>query len=151
MAGKKTGLQRAKKSEQVPSPTEGISQVVSPAKAAAPSPLSTITDYIAAQPVAIQPILLQIYHVLQDSLPGVEERMSWQMPTFWRKHNIIHFASHKNHVGLYPGPEAIAVFADRLADYRTSKGAIQFPYSQPVPLQLIADIARWCHATGNHH
>lgn len=58
--------------------------------------------------------------------------------------NIIQFAIFRNHIGLYPGPEAVAVFADRLQEYRTSKGAIQLPYDRPLPLELIGDIARWC-------
>nr|WP_279279957.1 hypothetical protein [Pseudoflavonifractor sp. 60] len=35
-------------------------------------------------------------------------------------------------------------FAKRLTEYKTSKGAIQFPYSKPLPLELIAEIAKWC-------
>ena len=38
-------------------------------------------------------------------------------------------------------PEA---FADRLRPYKTSKGAIQFPYEKPLPLELIGEIAKWC-------
>ena len=66
------------------------------------------------------------------------------MPTYWKKHNLIQFAAFKKHIGLYPGPEAVAVFADRLTEYKTSKGAIQFPYSEPLPLELIAEITKWC-------
>ena len=72
------------------------------------------------------------------------------MPTYWKKHNIIHFAGFKNHAGLYPGPEAVLEFAERLTEYRTSKGTIQLPYSRPVPAELVSDIARWCLETGNH-
>ncbi len=73
------------------------------------------------------------------------------MPTFRKKQNIIHFAGFKKHLGIYPGEEAIVHFEDELRDYKTSKGAIQFQYSQPVPLTLIAEIAKWCYETGNHH
>lgn len=73
------------------------------------------------------------------------------MPTFWKKQNIIHFAAFKNHIGIYPGAEAVVHFADRLTDYKNSKGAIQFPLQKPLPLDLIAEIAKWCYNTGNHH
>ena len=53
-------------------------------------------------------------------------------------------------VGLYPGPEAVREFAERLKEYRTSKETIQLPYSRPVPAELISDIASWFHETGNH-
>ena len=72
------------------------------------------------------------------------------MPTYWKDHNIIHFAAHKNHIGIYAGVQAVINFQDHLADYKTSKGAIQFPYSKEIPVELIAEIAKWCWETGNH-
>ena len=48
-------------------------------------------------------------------------------------------------LGLYPGGEATTVFADRLADYDVSKGTIRLPYNQPLPKELITDIAKWCY------
>ncbi len=76
--------------------------------------------------------------------------ISWSMPTYWKGHNIIQFAGFKNHVGLYPGPEAVREFSERLKGYKTSKGTIQLPYSGTVPAGLVSDIARWCYETGNH-
>jgi uncharacterized protein YdhG (YjbR/CyaY superfamily) len=72
------------------------------------------------------------------------------MPTYWKQHNLIHFAAHKKHMGLYPGPEAMESFADCFTEYKTSKGAVQFPYDQPLPLSLIAEIAKWCYELENH-
>lgn len=118
--------------------------------ASVPKSADPIGDYISAQPEHVQPLLNQVRSTLRAALPDAEERISWSMPTYWRKHNIIHFAAAKAHIGLYPGPEAIEHFAPKLADYKTSKGAIQLPYSKPLPLDLIAEIARWCYETGNH-
>jgi uncharacterized protein YdhG (YjbR/CyaY superfamily) len=64
------------------------------------------------------------------------------MPTFWQGENLIHFAAFKKHIGLYPGGEAIAVFAERLPGYKTSKGAIQLLLAKPIDYELIADIVR---------
>lgn len=86
-----------------------------------------------------------VYKVISDAMPNAEERISWGMPTFWKGRNIIHFAAAKKHIGLYPGPEAIEFFADRLQDYKTSKGAIQFPNNKELPLDLIKDLSRWCY------
>jgi uncharacterized protein YdhG (YjbR/CyaY superfamily) len=65
------------------------------------------------------------------------------MPTFWQGENLIHFAAFKKHIGLYPGGEAIPEFAERLAGYKTSKGAIQLPLGKPIDYELIRDIVRW--------
>lgn len=112
---------------------------------------SPIDAYIAAQPEDVQPFLRQIRDMIRAVLPDAQERISWRMPTYWKKHNIIHFAAHKNHVGLYPGPEAILHFSDRLEEFKTSKGAVQFPYNEHIPNELIGEIAKWCYETGNHH
>lgn len=110
----------------------------------------TIEEYIAAQPEKAQGRLREIRGALRTALPEAEERISWSMPTFWKKYNIIHFAAHKNHIGLYAGTEAVVEFAEQLKDYKTSKGTIQLPYSKPLPLQLVEEIAAWCYETGNH-
>ena len=111
----------------------------------------SIDEYILGQPENIQPILHQVRDVICRSVPETEERISWSMPTFWKKHNVIHFAAFKNHLGIYPGPVAIEHFADKLAEYKTSKGAIQFQYSKAIPFDLIGEIAKWCYETGDHH
>lgn len=110
----------------------------------------TIDDYIAGQPDEKQPYLRQLRAAISECIPDVQERISWSMPTFWEKHNIIQFASHKNHIGFYAGVEAVAAFSERLADYKTSKGAIQLPFDKPLPIDLVKDIALWCVKTGNH-
>ena len=107
-------------------------------------------EYIAEQPEEAQIFLKEIRKVLCAALPEAEERISWSMPTYWKKHNIIQFAGFKNHVGFYPGPEAVREFSERLKDYKTSKGTIQLPYNRPVPTELVFDVARWCYETENH-
>lgn len=111
----------------------------------------TIEEYIAEQSESVQPLLNQVRDTLRAALPDAEERISWRMPTYWQKHNIIHFAAFKMHLGIYPGDKAMEHFADRLTEYKTSKGALQLPYSKPLPLELIEEIAKWCYETGNHH
>jgi uncharacterized protein YdhG (YjbR/CyaY superfamily) len=112
----------------------------------------SVDEYIAAQDETIQPKLNEIRTVLRSALPDAEERISWSMPTYRKDHNIIHFAAQKKHIGLYPGPEAVAYFSGRLdqAGLLYSKGSIQVPYSDDLPLELIAEIANWCRSTGNH-
>ncbi|MFO7612772.1 MAG: DUF1801 domain-containing protein [Clostridia bacterium] len=114
-------------------------------------PPKTIDSYIAAQPENVQQLLQQVRETISTVLHDAEERISWSMPTYWKKHNIIHFAAFKNHIGLYPGDIAIEHFTDELKEYRTSKGAVQFLYGMPIPFELIGEIAKWCYETGNHH
>ena len=112
----------------------------------------TVDEYILAQDEGIRDQLLSIRSVLKSELPDATEKISWSMPTYWKGHNIIHFAAAKKHIGLYPGPEAVEHFAEKLdqAGCPYSKGAIRIPCSVELPLSLIAEIAVWCRDTGNH-
>lgn len=105
----------------------------------------TIDEYIEAQKDEIKPLLKKVRKTIRKALPEAEERYSWSMPTWWQGKNLIHFAAMKNHLGLYPGPEAIEAFKDELDEkgLHYSKGAIRFPYDK-IDLQLIEKIAGWC-------
>lgn len=87
--------------------------------------------------------------ILKEALPKAEERIPWSMPTYWKNHNILHFAASKNHIGFYPGPEAVEEFKDELKQYKVSKGTIHIPYGK-VDKELVRKIAQWCQETGNH-
>ncbi len=107
----------------------------------------SINEYISLQDSSVRPRLNAVYDTIRAAIPEAEERLSWGMPTFWKGQNIIHFAPAKKHIGLYPGPEAVEFFAPRLTEYKTSKGAIQLPNNRELPLELIAEIVRWCWET----
>jgi uncharacterized protein YdhG (YjbR/CyaY superfamily) len=104
---------------------------------------SMIDEYIATQEPVIQPILRAVLETIRAAAPDAIEKMAWNMPTFWQGENLVHFAASKHHLGIYPGADAIVVFAERLTRQPTSKGAIRFPYDQPIDHELIADIVRW--------
>lgn len=106
----------------------------------------TITDFINLQSDSkIKEILNEVYKTIREAIPDAEECISWNMPTFRKGKNIIHFAPAKNHLGIYPGPDAIEAYAHKLEGYNTSKGAIQFPYNKEIPYELIAEIAKWSY------
>lgn len=105
----------------------------------------TIDEYIAAQQENIRTVLMQVRETIKNAIPDAEERFSWQMPTYWKNHNIIHFAAQKKHLGIYPGADGVEFFKAELDEkgYKYSKGAIQFPYGN-IDLELIERIAEWC-------
>lgn len=106
----------------------------------------TIDEYISSQPEEIQRNLMEVRNAICGAIPEAQERISWSMPTYWKGHNIIQFAGFKKHIGLYPGPEAVEVFSEKLKEYKTSKGTIQFPHNKQLPLELIGEIAKWCYS-----
>jgi uncharacterized protein YdhG (YjbR/CyaY superfamily) len=105
--------------------------------------IETIDQYISEQAEEVQPILNKIRETIRNAAPDSIEKISWRMPTFWQKENLIHFAAFKNHVSIFPGGEATVVFSERLTEYKTAKGTIQFPLNKPIPYELITEITSW--------
>ncbi len=102
---------------------------------------SNITEYISGFSDDRKMILEDLYKIIKKHVPKeTVEKISYGMPTFHYNGNLIHFALYKNHLGLYPGLDAIEVFQDQLISFKTSKGAIQFPLDQKLPKKLIVDI-----------
>lgn len=104
---------------------------------------TTIDDYIKQYPEDIQAILQEFRRVIKEEAPDATEKISYRMPTFYLNGNLVHFAVQKSHIGFYPAPSGVAAFKEELTDYKTSKGAIQFPLAQPVPYDLVRRIVRF--------
>lgn len=102
-----------------------------------------IDQYIKNFPKEIQSLLKKIRETITKAAPNAEEKMSYGMPTYFQKKNIVHFAAYKNHIGLYPSPKPIVAFKDELVNFKTSKGAIQFPLDKPIPYNLIKEIVKF--------
>jgi uncharacterized protein YdhG (YjbR/CyaY superfamily) len=103
---------------------------------------TSIDEYIAAFPAEIQTKLLEMRATIKAAAPEAEEKISYQMPTFYLNGNLVHFAAFKNHIGFYPTPGGIDAFKDELSVYQGAKGSIQFPLSQPLPLELVSKIVK---------
>lgn len=99
--------------------------------------------YISGFPEPVQQIMQKVRETIRLAAPEASETIKWRMPTFVQGRNLVHFAGHLHHLGFYPGPRAIQVFEKELSSYSTSKGAIQFPYDRPVPLELIDRIVKF--------
>ncbi|MDO9044989.1 MAG: DUF1801 domain-containing protein [Methanobacteriaceae archaeon] len=97
----------------------------------------TIDEYIAEFPEDIQEILEKMRKVIQKAAPEAEEAISYGMPTFKLHGNLVHFAAYKNHIGFYPAPSGIEKFKEDISEYKSSKGAVQFPLDKPVPYDLV--------------
>jgi uncharacterized protein YdhG (YjbR/CyaY superfamily) len=104
---------------------------------------NSIDEYIAQFPEGTQVILKKVRQVIRENAPDATERISYQMPCFWQGKNVIYFAAMKGHLGIYPTNSGVAAFADKLAGYKTSKGAVQIPWDKPIPYNLIAEITRF--------
>jgi|SRR6056300_532777 len=104
----------------------------------------SVVQYIKTSPQPQRLKLNQIYNLIKEALPEREEKISYDMPTFRYKGKVLlHFAAQNHHIGLYALPETNIRFAEKLKNYKTGKGSIQFPNNQELPLTLISEIIQF--------
>jgi uncharacterized protein YdhG (YjbR/CyaY superfamily) len=102
-----------------------------------------VSSYIAAFPPAVQKLLKQLRQLIQATAPGAEDVISYRMPAYKYKGVLVYFAGYKNHIGFYPGSAGIEQFINQLSDYQISKGTLQLPLDQPLPVKLLVEIIRF--------
>ncbi len=106
--------------------------------------MNEVDEYIMGFPAEVQERLTTIRNIIRELAPQATERICMRMPTYdlngkW----LVHFAGFKKHISLYPQPEGIEAFKEKLACYKTSKGTVQFPLDKPLPTELIREIIRF--------
>ena len=104
----------------------------------------SVDDYIATFPPEVQNQLHKVRNRILSASPDAEEMISYGMPAY-KVHGrvLVYFGGFKNHIGLYATPSGHKEFAEKLSGYKQGKGSVQFKYSEPIPLTLIADMVKF--------
>jgi uncharacterized protein YdhG (YjbR/CyaY superfamily) len=102
-----------------------------------------VDAYIAAFPEETQVLLEAMRKTIAKAAPEAEEVISYQMPTYKLKGNLVHFAGYRHHIGFYPGSSGIAAFKEELSSYKNAKGSVQFPIDKALPLELVSRIVKF--------
>ncbi|MBN9417316.1 hypothetical protein ABS71_19640 [bacterium SCN 62-11] len=102
-------------------------------------------DYFKDFPSEVRQRLETMRATIGAVVPEATEAISYAIPTYRLKgKNLVHFAGYARHVGFYPGSRSLEAFATELADYKTSKGTVQFPHDRPLPLELLTRMVEFC-------
>jgi uncharacterized protein YdhG (YjbR/CyaY superfamily) len=107
---------------------------------------TSVAAYIARFPRPTQAALKKVRDAMRKALPGATEAISYSIPAYRVNGRVaIYFAGWKEHYSIYPANATlVAAFKDRLEPYEVNnKGTIRFPLDAPVPVKLIADLARF--------
>ncbi|WP_228453164.1 iron chaperone [Chryseobacterium sp. CH1] len=102
-----------------------------------------IDDYILLFPINVQKRFIGLRKAIHSQVPNLEEYISYQMPAFkYKGKPLVYFAGYKKHIGFYPGAEGIKNFEKDFEErnYKFSKGAVQFPIDEDIPLDLVNKI-----------
>jgi uncharacterized protein YdhG (YjbR/CyaY superfamily) len=103
----------------------------------------TIDEYIAGFPPDIQKVLRKIRSTIRAAAPQAEETLKYQMPTYTLNGNLVYFAVHKKHIGVYPVPAGTEKFQKEIAPYRGATSTARFPLNEPLPFDLISRLVKF--------
>jgi uncharacterized protein YdhG (YjbR/CyaY superfamily) len=104
---------------------------------------SSIDEYHAAQTPEVRQLLDKLRSVIRKAAPLASETISYNMPAFKQGGVLVYYAAHNHHIGFYPTPAPLQVFANELEGFITSKGAVQFPLDKPLPVALIRKMVQY--------
>lgn len=103
-------------------------------------------DYLASLPEDQRAVLEEVRAAILAGVPeGAEEVISYQIPAVKHHGFVLYYSAYAKHFSLSCPPPfaAFTAFADELAHYKRSKSAVQFPYTEPVPADLITRMSRY--------
>jgi len=105
--------------------------------------VSTVEEYISLFPEAQRNALEKIRKAIKNAAPKAEEVISYGMPGYKLNGVLVYFGGFKNHCSFFPaGNSVIKKFSRELKNYKTSKGTIQLPLDQPIPVTLIKKMVK---------
>lgn len=103
----------------------------------------TVDEYIAGFPPPVKKLLSALRKTIKSAAPNAEELISYQMPAYKYKGVLVYFAAFEKHIGFYATPTGHSAFKKELSNYKTGKGSVQFPLTEPLPLDLVKRIVQF--------
>lgn len=104
----------------------------------------SVDEYLAAQPEPVRQKLAEVRATIRKAVPDAVEGIGYGMPGY-KLHGkpMLYFAGFTKHYSLFAASGTFfAALGDELRGYQLRKGTIQFPLDKPVPVKLIARIAK---------
>jgi uncharacterized protein YdhG (YjbR/CyaY superfamily) len=103
---------------------------------------ATVPDYLAALEPAQAKALRRVLAEVKKAVPRSSRVISYGMPAFKQERVFIYCAAFKRHIGIYPPVHDDTKLRAALKPYANAKGNLSFPLSEPMPLALIARVAK---------
>ncbi len=104
----------------------------------------TVDSYLSALPAYQRERAEALRGLILRTVPEAVEHFAYGMPAYkLRGKPLVYFAVYSKHLGVYALPAAHAEFASELAHFKQGKGSVQFPWAQPLPLELIERMVAW--------
>lgn len=103
---------------------------------------TSVPDYLSSLEPAQARALRRVLALIQKSVPKSTRVISYGIPAFRLDRVFIYCAAFRRHIGIYPPVRGDARLAAALKPYANAKGNLAFPLDEPLPVALIARVAK---------
>lgn len=103
-----------------------------------------VTAHLAKVPQPQKSTLQELRKTILEIIPEAEEVISYGFPGYRIDGKIIcGFDAFKNHCSYFPHSSLVIPELEKeLVNYKTSKGALQFPIDKPLPKALVRKLIK---------
>ncbi len=103
---------------------------------------TTVEQYMVTLSDEVATVVRELRAIIGTVIQDAEDCISYAIPAIKVNGKILlYYSGWKNHVSMYPIPPGTAAFEHRIAPYVAGKGTLKFPLSQPLPHELVAEVA----------
>lgn len=119
---------------------EGVRRLMSPK---ANTGRAAVDAYLAEAPEPMRKALESLRKTIRAAAPDAEEVISYQMPAFRHRGNLVYYAAFSDHCSLFIGSVVTQrKFAAELRPFAAGKGTVHFTPDQPLPAALVTRIVK---------
>ena len=93
---------------------------------------SDVDAYIASATAPARRMLRTLRAIVISEAPNAAERLSYGMPSYHYHGQLVYFAAHKEHIGVY-GLAGLGAASETLRDYFRERGTLRFPFTSDLP------------------
>jgi uncharacterized protein YdhG (YjbR/CyaY superfamily) len=114
-------------------------------------PAKNVDHYIRFAPIETQAALKKVRAAIRKAAPDADESISYGMPFYSYKgetgveRRLCYFGLQRASIGLFLRPRDLEPHAEQIAPYKSTKSALRFPLSEPIPIPLIQKLVRDAH------
>jgi uncharacterized protein YdhG (YjbR/CyaY superfamily) len=104
----------------------------------------TVSEYVAALPSSSKKEFNELRRTIKSVIPkGAEEVISYGIPAVKYHGIVVYYSAWKKHLSMYPANASMEAAIDGVSDYKVSKGTLQFPLDEKLPIGLIKKIVKF--------
>jgi uncharacterized protein YdhG (YjbR/CyaY superfamily) len=102
---------------------------------------TSVDNYFASLPREARSVLKKLRKTIRSIVPEATEVISYGIPTFKLDRMLVAYAAFRHHYSFFPlSSRLLDRYRREAARYRSSKGTLQFAFSEPLPESLIRKI-----------